>query len=351
MFVFTLRLCVYFMFVCFSNVCFFIWRQYVVFQGCKSDYLIVEKGVPQGSTLGPLLFSIFINDLPEVCSNCLSHLYADDTVIYTSDSDISQICHSLQSDFNLVQNWFHNNKLVLNKKKSCRMAFGTQHNRSSYPSNLQIYFDDGSPLEKVDSFKYLGLWIDPELSFKPHIDFIIKRVYGCLSSLYHSINCFTFHVRKRIITQLVLPIIDYADIVYQNTSDTNLRPLNVLFNSLCRFVLKCPYRTHHCSMYESQPKSRKQFHWLQFVFKCVYFDGPPYLKQFLIPYNSSYSLRHMQHPFFFVPRISREVGHRSFQHKAPPDWNNLPLFLRSVTSFRCFRTSLYSLLKTTCSCF
>lgn len=100
-------------------------RQCVVFQGFQSDYLIVEKGVPQGSTLGPLLFSIFINDLPSICSNCLAHLYADDTVIYTSNSDIIQIQNSLQSDFNLVQKWLYNNKLVLNKKKSCSMLFGT----------------------------------------------------------------------------------------------------------------------------------------------------------------------------------------------------------------------------------
>lgn len=78
-------------------------RQCVVFQGFQSDYVIVEKGVPQGSSLGPLLFSIFINDLPQICLNCSVHLYADDTVIYTYNSDLSQIQNSLQLDFNLVQ--------------------------------------------------------------------------------------------------------------------------------------------------------------------------------------------------------------------------------------------------------
>lgn len=55
--------------------------------------------------------------------------------------------------------------------------------------------------------------------------------------LYRSINCFTKQIRLKIITQLLLPIIDYADVVYQNTADTNLKPLNVIFNSLCRFIL------------------------------------------------------------------------------------------------------------------
>lgn len=154
---------------------------------------------------------------------------------------------------------------------------------------------------------------------------------------------------------MILPIIDYADIVYQNTTDTNLMPLNVVMNSLCRFVLRCPYRTHYCLMYELlnwlQLKSRRQLHWIQFIFKCVYFNCPSYSKQYLIPGRSAYSLRHMQYPFFVVPRIYKEVGRRTFQYKAPWDWNNLPLFFRSITSFRFFRSSLLLYFKTTCLCF
>ncbi len=139
-------------------------RQCVVFQGHQSDFFIIDKGVPQGSTLGLLLFSVFINDLLSICSNCHTHLYADDTVIYTSNSDISQIQNSLQSDFDMVQDWFCKNKLILNKKKSCSMVFSTCHLRS-HSADFHIYFSDGSPVDKVDTFKYLGLWIDPELTF------------------------------------------------------------------------------------------------------------------------------------------------------------------------------------------
>lgn len=113
-----------------------------------------------------------------MCSNSFVHLYADETVIYTSDTDLRQIQNSLQSDFNLVQKWLHSNKLILNRKKSCCMLFGTRHSRV-YSSELQINFDNGTLLEKADSFKYLGLWIDPELSFKPHIDFIIDLITTC----------------------------------------------------------------------------------------------------------------------------------------------------------------------------
>ena len=240
-------------------------------------------------------------------------------------------------------------------RKSCSMLFGHPRN-ASRSSDLSISFEDGSQLEKVNSFKYLGVTMDPELSFKSHIDLTVRKTYGSLCSLYPSTNCFSFEVRKRIITQVLLPIVDYADIVYQNATDTNLKPLNVLYNALCRFILRCPYRTHHCALYSAldwlQPEQRRQFHWYLFLFKCVHLNCPSYLKPSLEPYTSPYPLRHSQHPYFTVPtRITTEAGRQAFHYKAPSDWNNLPLSLRSITSLGRFRTSLYSHLETTCSCF
>ena len=304
--------------------------------------------------MGPLLFSVFINDLPNTCLQSQIQLYADDTVIYSSGSDIMQIQSSLQSDFNRVQNWLNNNKLLLNKGKSCSMVFGTRRSRAS-SLGLGIQFSNGAQLENVDTFKYLGVWLDPELTFKPNIDYTVKKTYGCLSSLYRSIHCFSFDVRKRIISQVLLPMIDYADVVYQNTTDSHLKPINVLYNSLCRFVLRCPYDTHHCHMYNSlnwlQPKSRRQLHWFLFIYKCIYFRCPSYLKQYLAQSTSSYPLRHLEHPYFKIPKIFNEVGRRSFCYKAPFDWNNLPLSLRSISSVSRFRTSLHSHLDSPCLCF
>ncbi len=131
-------------------------RQCVLIQGSQSDYLVVDKGIPQGSTLGPLLFSIFINDLPQSCSFCFVHLNADDTAIYTSHRDLAHIETSLQSDFLSLQKWLYDNKLVLNKKKSCSMVFGTRHRRP-HLLDLNIVFDDGSPFDKTQLFKYRGL--------------------------------------------------------------------------------------------------------------------------------------------------------------------------------------------------
>lgn len=98
-------------------------QQSIFFKGSSSDFTSIERGVPQGSSLGPLLFSIFINDLPLTCTDCNIQLYADDTVIYRSNSNITEIHNCLQHDFDKVQYWLRSNKLVLNKTKSHSMLF------------------------------------------------------------------------------------------------------------------------------------------------------------------------------------------------------------------------------------
>lgn len=201
----------------------------------------------------------------------------------------------------------------------------------------------------------MGVLLDSHLTFKSHIETITKKTYGLLKLVSRSKDCFSLQVRKKIVMQLLLPIIDYADIVYQNTTETNLHPLNVLYNSLCRFILKCPFQTHHCVMYESlnwlSLKSRRKFLWFQFIFKCNYFSFPSYLKQYLTPLTSQYSLRHTSNLFFQTPRISKEMGRRAFKYKAPADWNNLPVLLRTVTSFPLFKSSLFTFLLIPCSCY
>ena len=253
-------------------------KQCVVIQGSKSDLAVQERGVPQGSTLGPLLFSIFINDLPSIFSGCNVQLYADDTVIYTSQSTLPQIQSTLQSNFNNLESWLSANKLLINKTKTNTMLFGTKHNIASKTINqsYNITCLDGTQLHRVEHIKYLGLWLNSELSFKCHIDHIVRNFNFSAGVLYRNRKCFTLTIRKKLVLQLILPIMDYADVVYLTAPKTNLLPLNTLFNRLCRFALDCSYFTHHCTMYENlnlpSLTVRRQQHWLQFIFKCIHFN-------------------------------------------------------------------------------
>ena len=180
-------------------------KQCVVLQGNNSDTLIQQRGVPQGSTLGPLLFSIFINDLPKICSECFVQLYADDTVLYTSQTNLLHIETVLQNDFNALQNWLLASRLLRSKTKSQFMIFGTPRILKSKSRNHSCVITcvDGTALQKVEHTKYLGLWLDSELSFKCHIDHVVKKINFGICNLYRSRNCFSFSVKKKLALQFI----------------------------------------------------------------------------------------------------------------------------------------------------
>ncbi len=235
------------------------------------------------------------------------------------------------------------------------MTFGTNPKLKSISGSLTISCNDGTHLQKVNKFKYLGVWMDPTLSFNTHIDTIVRKVNCRINMLYRSRKCFTNGVRRKLVVQLILPIFDYCDVVYMSASKNVLAPLTKVYNRICRFILDCPYHTHHCLMYQSLHFSslhtRRQMHWFQFIFKCIYFNYPLYLKQYFVQITSNYQTRQSTYPYFLVPHNSKLIGRKAFKFKGPNDWNHLPVGIRSSPTLNCFNQALSSYLDTSCSCF
>ena len=141
-----------------------------------SDALPVTCGVPQGSVLvlGPLLFLVFINDMQWALSNCKIKLYAEDLVLYHSGINVQETGRFLQTSLNDCSRWCKVNKLTVSTKKSKLMVFGTRA-KVKKERNVEIYLN-GDILQKVPTFKYLGMILDPPLTFKHHISFVIRTV-------------------------------------------------------------------------------------------------------------------------------------------------------------------------------
>ena len=129
-----------------------------------SNYKTIQCGVPQGSTLGPLLFLIYINDFRNCLKLSKSYLYADDTVLVESCIEIYTSYLNLQSDLDNIANWCKGNTLTINIKKNKGMIFGSQNRLKSIAlPNLTI---DGKQLDNVNQYKYLGITLGSTLSFK-----------------------------------------------------------------------------------------------------------------------------------------------------------------------------------------
>lgn len=148
--------------------------QYVQYKGFKSQNYLTCSGVAQGSTLGPLLFVIYINDVADIFSNCNAFMYADDLkLVKVINTEFD--CVALQNDINNLLLWCNNNFLDLNINKCRVITFSRKSNVI-----LNSYHIGGNELVRCEQYRDLGVIMDRALTFVPHIDFICNQAMKML---------------------------------------------------------------------------------------------------------------------------------------------------------------------------
>lgn len=184
-------------------------KQYVKIGSVCSKVILNYSGVPQGSHIGPLLFLLFINDLPSVVltSKCL--LYADDLKIFSSVNSVSDALR-LQNDLNRINDWCSLNGLYFNINKCSVISF----NRIKFP----IVFDYSirrTVLKRVTDQKDLGVIFDAELNFSLHMDYIIGKANRMLGFLFrNSKDFYDPYTLKSLYNSLIRSILEYCCIIW-----------------------------------------------------------------------------------------------------------------------------------------
>ena len=199
-----------------------------------SSYKDIICGVPQGSILGPLFFIVYVNDIKQSLSNCAHLLYADDTVIYIT-GEIDVITNILQNDLNSFKGWCDRNKLTMNIKKTKYVTFGLK-SQTRRIQNHDLFIQD-TKIERVNSYKYLGVILDINLSFNNHLENCLKLVSHkayLLSKIRKYINVTT---AVTIYKTMILPIVEYGDVLYAGSNKKLLHDLQVAQNRILRTCL------------------------------------------------------------------------------------------------------------------
>ncbi|CDQ70966.1 unnamed protein product [Oncorhynchus mykiss] len=126
---------------------------------------------------------------------------------------------------------------------------------------------EGSDLEYVDNYKYLGVWLDCKLSFQTHIKHLQSKIKSRIGFLFCNKASFTHAAKHTLVKLTILPILDFGVVIYKIASNTLLNKLDVVYHSAIRFVTKAPYTNHHCDLYAlvGWPSLHicRQTHWLQ----------------------------------------------------------------------------------------
>ena len=207
--------------------------QFVKIGSTLSFKIYNHSGVPQGSHLGPLLFLIFVNDLPTIInfSKCL--MFADDVKIFMS---IKSVADSLnfQKDIEKLKDWCSTNSLSLNLNKCSVMSFS----RSTMPI-LFNYMMGGVRLQRVVTQKDLGVIFDLHLSFSVHIDYIISRANAMSGFLFRNSHEFRDpYTLKTLFVALVRPILEYCCVVWSPLFKKDYNRIEKIQKRFTKFALR-----------------------------------------------------------------------------------------------------------------
>ena len=165
--------------------------QFVSIDGLDSLLKAILHGVPQGSVLGPLLFLIYINDLYNCIKYCETFHFADDTHLLHFSVSLETICKKVNLDLKNITCWLRANKIPLNAGKTEFLIFKPKHKTLDFLPTLNL---DGKRIYPSQSVKYLGVYLDENLCWKPHVNHIaskLQRANGALSKIRHYVPHYT----------------------------------------------------------------------------------------------------------------------------------------------------------------
>uniref|UniRef100_A0A6V7KTZ8 Reverse transcriptase domain-containing protein n=1 Tax=Bracon brevicornis TaxID=1563983 RepID=A0A6V7KTZ8_9HYME len=318
--------------------------------GKQSSFLTLNKGVPQGSVLGPLLFLLFINDVLEVLPLDVHHLiYADDLQVYLSfiPEDLEVAAERMGNVADWVSAWAKSNRLLLNVSKTKSIICGSQAfvNRIS---SVDCFIGIGrTGIWPETHVRNLEVVLDSRLTWRNHILSVVQRVHAVMYRLRLFRRSTTFELRRHLVQAFVFPIIDYCCLVYVGLSGELSTILDRLLNYGVRFVFRLRLDEHVTA-------HRERLGWLRCEERRKYFLGcltykvlnsgvPSYLSSRFIANNSTRPMRSEVLPLV-IPRRNTVTMDKSFHVSAAYFWNSLPPDIRNESCLSSFTHTIIAML-------
>ena len=313
-----------------------------------SELKVIDIGVPQGSILGPLLFLLFINDLPSV-TNFNVKLFADDTFLSLEADNYNEIFKKSNIELKKISRWLTANKLTLNVSKTKYMIIHRRKGKLNVKPAIKF---NGKKLEKCTSYKYLGIFLDEKLNWKVHIKYLcekLSKLCGIFSKLRH---CCSTELMKVIYHALFSSHLQYCNFIWGNATDRVLMPLVCLQDKLIKIISFAHFeQTEIDHLYNDLSFLKlKDIHLLskaKFVYKFKNSKLPPNFYNFLSAntFQQAYPLRsRVVHNDFKCVWGRTNYGSKMVQYEGALLWNSIPQHVRVMPTIKEFAKNYKTLL-------
>ena len=312
-------------------------RQQITVMGKqRSEPRKITTGVPQGSTLGPLLFLVYINDLVKVSSEADFFLFADDAAIIVHSENLNQTAEILNRVLALANTWFDENQLTLNIGKTQYVVFGSKK-KLSKAGQIEIKIGT-EKLKEATEYKYLGTILDNTLSAVGQLARLNQQLAIKMTTFRKIRSCMSVKTAILIYKATILPVIDYNDLIYNFLNKQQQQKLQRTQNRALRIV----FRGNNLSVAEmheraglNQLEMRRELHLLTMMYSRA--GDQSYVDS---------TLRHTRRAEAILLKVPRPHSNKLTNapvYKGATAWNELPVTVRQSKTELAFknRVKLY----------
>ena len=294
-----------------------------------SSYRFVNIGIPQGSILGPLLFILYVNDMPGFTDEIFTVMYADDSNFCASNKSAHDLFGGINGKIELLYNWATCNRLSINSEKSFYMSISNRN----LPVNLPAVILNNTNLESKLTGRYLGVTMDRGLKFDQHVRDVCDKVSKNIGVIYRIRKLLNFETLKTLYYALIYPYLLYCNLAWGNIYHVHLKPLEILQKRVIRIINGAEYNSPtNTYFFQNEILKLKDIYKYRLGLYMFNLDRDSLSRQ------HAYSTRNRRD---LLPSFNRtNVSQRSLFYTGPNLWNSIPENIKDSNSLAIFKVKL-----------